>query len=145
MSIYNQVLWGVKTLLASTVRNSTQTINGQDIIDPTNSAGARSGINAEVSGAVFYLNVTAVPGIDTVQLVLEEQDPTSGVWTQVTATTATAVTGMVKMKIKSAITVVVASVTGVTVQDVLPPIWRIRVVHSAGTNFTYSLGCGLYC
>lgn len=145
MSIYNQVLWGVKTLLASAVRTSTQVINGQDILDPTNSAGVRSGINAEVSGAVFYLNVTAAPGVETLQLVLEEQDPVSGVWSTVTSTLATTATGMVRMKIKSAITAVAASTTQVVVQDVLPAIWRIRVVHSAAGNWTYSLGCALYC
>lgn len=144
MSIYNQVLWGTRTLLASAVRSATQAIVGQDIIDPAVN-GNRSGINAEISGAVFYLNVTAVPGVDTVQLVLEEQDPTSGVWSQVAATTATAVTGMVRMKIKPAIAGVAASTTGVQVQDIMPAIWRVRVVHSGAGNFTYSLGFAGYC
>lgn len=134
-----------KTLLASAVRAATQTILGQDILDPTNSAGQRSGIYAEAVGGVFYLNVTAVPGVDTVQLVLEEQDPTSGVWSTVAAQTATAATGMVRLKIKPDVVAVAASTSGITVQDVFPAIWRIRVVHSAASNFTYSLGCALFC
>jgi hypothetical protein len=48
------------------------------------------------------------------------------------------------MKVKPSITAVAATTTGVTIQDQLPAIWRIRVVHSAGTNFTYSLGVILY-
>jgi len=147
MSIYTQTIQGVYTALASAIRSATQTVLGSSLIDPK-SAQADSrlqvGINTEVSGLIAYLNITAVPGVDTVQLVLEEQDPASGVWTQITATVATAVTGMVIMKVKQAITAVAASTTGVRVQDTLPAIWRLRVVHSAGTNFTYSLGVVLY-
>lgn len=145
MSAYVNVIQGKYSVLGSAVRAATQTILGQDIIDPVNSAGFRSGISAEASGLAAYLNVTVVPGVDTVQLVLEEQDPVSGVWSQVCATTATAATGMVRMKVKPAIIAVAATVTGITVQDVMPGIWRLRVVHSAGTNFTYSLGVVLYC
>lgn len=144
MSAYANVIQGKYIPLAAGVRSTTQIIYGQDLIDPVMASGQRSGISAECSGLVAYLNVTAVPGADTVKLVLEEQDPASGVWTQVTATTATAATGMVKMKLKPAITAVAATVAGVTVQDILPGTWRIRVVHSAGSNFTYSLGVVLY-
>ena len=51
---------------------------------------------------------------------------------------------MVKLKLAPAIAAVAASTSGVTVQDTLPANWRIRVVHSAGTNFTYSLSVVLY-
>ena len=145
MSIYVPVIQGVYTPLQAAVRNSTQTLAGKDIIDPNNAnAKFSTGINPEASGLIAYLNVTAVPGVDAVQLVLEEQDPASGVWSTVAASTATAVTGMVKLKLKAAVTAVAASVAGVVVQDVLPAIWRLRVVHSAGSNFTYSLGVVLY-
>jgi hypothetical protein len=51
---------------------------------------------------------------------------------------------MVIMKVKQAIAGVNASQTGIRLQDTLPALWRVRVVHSAGTNFTYSLGIVLY-
>lgn len=145
MSIYNQIIQGEYVLLSSGIRNSTQVFLGDDIIDPQHADGNRSGINQEASGIIAWLNVTAVPGVDTVQLVLEERDPASGAWTQVTATTATAVTGMVKLKLKQAIAAVAATTTGVQAQDTLPGTWRLRVVHSGAGNFTYSLGCTLYC
>lgn len=146
MSIYTQTIQGTYTLLPSAVRNATQIILGNNIIDAKNSSGNyfSTGINTEVSGIIAYLNVTSVPGTDTVQLVLQEQDPASGTWSTVAATTATAATGLVKLKVKQAITAIAATATLVQVQDTLPAIWRVQVVHSAGTNFTYSLGAVLY-
>ena len=145
MSVYTPSIQGIYTSLPSAVRSATQTLLGRQIIDPKYGTGFDgNGINPEASGLVTYLNITAAPGTDTVQLVLEEQDPASGVWSQVTATTPTTATGMVRMKIKPSITAVAASATGVVVQDILPAIWRLRVVHSAATNFTYSLGVVLY-
>lgn len=143
MSIYTPTIQGTYTLLASAVRTSTQVLLGADIIDPAKN-GLRSGINQEVSGIIAYLNVTSVPGTDTVQLVLEEQDPASGTWSQIAATTATAATGLVKLKLKQAIAAVAATTTLVQVQDTMPAIWRLRVIHSAASNFTYSLGAVLY-
>jgi hypothetical protein len=146
MSIYTQTIQGIYTALTSATRNTTQTVVGSSLIDPQSIKDQRlqTGINTEASGLIAYLNVSAVPGVDTVQLVLEEQDPASGSWSQVTATTATAVTGMVIMKIKQAITAVAATTTGVRIQDTLPALWRLRVVHSGVGNFTYSLGVVLY-
>jgi len=146
MSIYVPIIQGIYTLLASAARTaSPAAMNGKDIIDPLN-ANARfsTAINPEVSGLIAYLNVTVAPGVETLQLILEEQDPLSGVWSQVTATTATTTTGMVKMKVKPAVTAVAASTSGVVVQDVLPAIWRIRVAHSAASSWTYSLSLVLY-
>lgn len=148
MSIYTQTIQGIYTALASAVRNSTQTILGSSLIDPKSvNADSRVGgvgVNTEVSGVIAYLNVTAVPGIDTVQLVLEEQDPASGTWTQVCATLPQVATGMIKLKVKQAIAVAAATVSLVQSQDTMPAIWRLRVVHSGAGNFTYSLGVILY-
>ena len=145
MSIYTQTVQGLYTALPAANYSSTQVINGKDLIDPKNNTPMFStGINPEVSGIIAYLNVTAVPGVQSVQLVLEEQDPASGVWSLVAATLATVVTGMVRLKLKQAIAAIAASITQVQVQDTLPPVWRLRVVHSGAGSFTYSLGIALY-
>ena len=145
MSIYVPSIQGIYTPLASAVRTATQTLNGRQIIDPSyNSGYSGNGINPECAGLIAYLNVTAAPGVETLQLALEEQDPASLVWSTVTATTATTATGMVRMKVKPSITAAAATTTGVTIQDQLPAIWRLRVVHSASGNWTYSLGLVLY-
>lgn len=145
MSIYTQTIQGIYTALASAARTATQIINGRTIIDPAYNTGlSGNGINPEASGLIAYLNITVAPGVETLQLVLEEQDPVSLTWSTVAATTAAAVTGMVKLKIKQAITAVAASGTGIQVQDTLPAIWRVRVIHSAASSWTYSLGIILY-
>jgi hypothetical protein len=140
MSAYNNLIQGTYNLLTSGVRTTTQVFTKQQIMD----ANSVSGINQEASGIIAYLNVTAVPGTDTVQLVLEEIDPLSGVVAQIAATTATTVTGLVRLKLKQAITAIAPSVTQVQAQDTLPANWRLRVVHSAASNFTYSLSAVLY-
>ena len=144
MSIYAQTIQGVYTVLASATRTTTQTIAGKDLIDPKNGTIFASGANQEVSGIIAYLNVTAAPGIETLQLVLEEQDPASGLWSTIVGTLVTTLAGMVKLKLKPAIAAIAASVSLVQSQDTLPAMWRIRVVHSAAGNWTYSLGVVLY-
>ena len=144
MSIYTQTIQGVYTVLPSAVRTATQTLVGKDVIEPKNGTIFASGINQEVSGIIAYLNVTAAPGVETLQLALEEQDPVSLVWSTVVATLATAVTGMVRLKVKQAIAVVAPSTTQAQSQDTMPAIWRVRVIHSAAGNWTYSLGVVLY-
>jgi len=145
MSVYTPIIQGIYTALPAAVRNSSQTIIGRTLIDPR--AGDPifgTAINPEASGIIAYLNITAAPGSETLTLILDEQDPVSGAWSSVASTSGTTVTGMVKLKLKQAIAAVAASGTGVQVQDTLPPIWRVRVAHSAGSNWTYSLGIVLY-
>ena len=144
MSIYTQPIQGVYTALASAVRTTTQVINGKDLVDPKNGTQFSSGINQEVSGIIAYLNITSAPAIETLQLAVEEQDPASGIWSTVVATLVTSATGLVKLKLKQAIAAVAASTSVVQSQDTLPAMWRVRVIHSAGGNWTYSLGIVLY-
>jgi hypothetical protein len=145
VSIYTQPIQGIYTALASAARTASQTIVGRTLIDPAYGTGySGNGINPEASGIIAYLNVTVAPGVETLQLVLEEQDPVSGVWSTLAATTATTATGMVRLKMKQAIAAIAASTTQVQIQDTLPAIWRVRVVHSAAGSWTYSLGIVLY-
>jgi hypothetical protein len=116
--------------LASGVRSATQT-------------GAEQ-TNMEAVGLTAYLNVSAVPGVDTVLLRLEEKDPLSGVWFTVTQTLAQAATGLIVLNCIPDIAPIAASVSIVTISDRLPHRWRLSVVHSAGTNFTYSLSYVLH-
>ena len=145
MSIYTPTIQGIYTARASAVRNASQTIVGRDLIDPANASSIfGTGINPEVSGLIVYLNVTAAPGIETLQLILEEQDPASLTWSVVGATLVTTTAGMVKLKVKQSILSIAASTAGIQLQDTLPYAWRIRIVHSAAGNWTYSLGIVLY-
>lgn len=149
MSAYSPIIQGVYVPLASAVRAATQVLTRDQIVlgsnVPNNSLNPSAAAELpETSGIIAYLNITAVPGVDTVQLVLEEQDPASLVWSVVAATLVTAVTGLVILKLKPAITPAAASAIRVTVQDSMPANWRLRIVHSAASNFMYSLGVTLY-
>ena len=145
MSIYVPTIQGVYTALPSAVRNATQVIIGRDLIDPENGDPRFStGINPEASGIIVYVNVTAVPGAETVTLALDEQDPVSGTWAQIVATNTNNGTGLMRLKMKPAIQTISAGALQVQVQDTLPAIWRVRVIHSSTGNWTYSMGIVLY-
>jgi hypothetical protein len=86
-------------------------------------------------GVKAILNVTAVPGVDTVQLVIEGKDPVSGVYFAILSAAARAGAGTDVLTVYPGITVT----ANVSAADLLPDTYRARVVHSAGTSFTYSL------
>ncbi len=113
------------TLLASAARTATVT------------GGAQTNLSGDCLTA--YLNVSAVPGVDTVLLQLQEQDPLSGTWVTLAATLAQAATGLIVLKVGPGIAAIAAAVAAVAVNQRLPYKWRLNVVHSAGTSFTYSL------
>ena len=81
------------------------------------------------------LDVTAVPGTDTVQLVIEGKDPQSGKYYTLLSAAARSTAGTDVLTIGPG----VATVANVSAAGVVPSIYRTRVVHSAGTSFTYSL------
>jgi hypothetical protein len=108
---------------ASAVRNATLT--GDDNIKVPGNRGVK-----------VVLDATAVPGVDTVQLVVENKDVTSGKYVQVLAAVARAGAGTDTLTVYPG-GVVTANVSA---NDEIADTYRIRVVHSAGTNFTYSVG-----
>ena len=143
MALNAPIFQGTYVAAVSTIRNATLVILGLDLMDPKHSDGFRTGSGAEASGIIAYLNITAV-GTGTLQLVLEEQDHVSLAWSQVAATVAANSIALVKLKLKSSITQIVSTSTNAVIQDVLPANWRIRIIHTDGSNYTYSLGVVLY-
>ena len=108
-------------------------------------SGARTSLQTSLDqtnynwrGALFYFNVSAVPGTDTVQLVIDGKDPASGTYRAIYSATATAATGLSAHALYPGAT----SAAGFTAasSQILPRTWRWRIVHSASTSFTYSLG-----
>lgn len=85
-------------------------------------------------GAHFLLNVTAVPGVDTVTLSVEGLDALGNTYPMLTSVAINAA-GMNEIKIHPDVTVA----ANVALKDFLPDRWRATVTHSAGTDFTYSL------
>jgi hypothetical protein len=86
-------------------------------------------------GVKAVLNVTAVPGVATVQLVIEGKDKASGAYYTILQAAARVGAGVDVLTVYPG----VAVTANVSASDVLPDVYRARVIHSAGTNFTYSL------
>ena len=116
------------TLLPSAVRAATQTLV----------ATANQGWGA----AIFYLTTTVGAAAETLQLVIDAQDPASlafVVWATFPVTAA-AFVGTKAYHLSSGAIETVAA-TDVEVQALaLPGRFRVRLVHSAAGSWTYSLG-----
>lgn len=94
--------------------------------------------NKKVAGAhgcIAILNVTAVPGVDTVTLTIEGKDPVSGTYYTVLSAAARVATGADVLQVQPG----GAVTANVSANASLPDTYRVRVIHSAGTNFTYSV------
>lgn len=93
------------------------------------------------SGVKAVLDVTVVPGVDTVQLVIEENigPPIGGsgapVWRQIAAAVASAAVARQVLTVHPAVT----AVANVAVSDAPMDGIRVRVVHSAAGAFSYTL------
>jgi hypothetical protein len=99
-------------------------------------------VNPNAAGVIVYFAVSAVPGTDTVTLTIEAKDPASGLYSALyTAPPISTIT-------RPARYILYPGVVGVAPTMVLglplPRTWRVTVLHSAATNFTYSVGCA-YC
>lgn len=110
---------------ASAVRNAT--LNG-DAIGRSSHRGVKA-----------WLNVTAVPGTDTVTLSVEENigTPASPNWRQLGACAARVGAGVDVLTVHPEI----AAVANVAINAYPLEQVRLKVTHSAGSNFTYD--CGL--
>lgn len=87
-----------------------------------------------VSAAHIVINMTAVPGVATVTPTIEGKDALGNYYPILTGP-AIAATGITVLRIAPGL----LAVANLTANDVLPDTWRINCVHSAGTNFTYSV------
>jgi len=100
--------------LASAVRAATTT--SADIV------------NYNGSSATLVLSVTAVPGVDTVQMIIEGKDIASGAYYTLISSTASPL-----------LRTAAVAVTDIATY-ILPRVFRVRVVHTGVGNFTYSVG-----
>lgn len=134
-------------ILPSIVRTATQVLTRDQVlallgIIASGSQIGGAGTAQDFTGIILYLAISAVPGTDTVQLVLEEIDHAGNVLA-FAACSATAAISTQKLFVNRGVTISIATTTGITLQNILPPNWRVRVVHSAASNFTYSLAISL--
>lgn len=127
------------TLLVSAVRAADTTVTLDSVLNPVDNAGNPRGADIAYKGYIFYLNISAVPGGDTVKIQLQEQDPLSGTWTTVVQTNVQVNIAMVTLRQYAGGPEIAASATEVVTGRVISNKVRAKVVHSGAGNFTYSL------
>lgn len=110
------------TLLASAARTATTSS-----ADQTNYNG---------QAVAVTVNVTVVPGVETLTVTIEAKDPVSGAYTTILSSDALVATGTVRMRVGTNIT----AVSNLAAADVLGRTWRVTVTPSASGSFTYSVG-----
>lgn len=114
-----------RTVLAAAVRAATG--NSGDLA------------NNACRGVDVIIDMTAVPGVDTVTFSIEGKDPVSGKWYTLLASAALVATGVVVLHVYPGATVT----ANLSANANLPRAWRVVATHSAATNFTYSVGANL--
>ena len=84
----------------------------------------------------LIIDITVVPGIDTVTVSIQGRDPTSGKLYTILASTALVATGTTILKVGPGLPVT----ANLSANDVLPHDLVILFTHSAASSFTYSAG-----
>ncbi len=96
-------------------------------------------VNQSSGGMHLILDVTAVPGVDTITPTIQGYDPVSDKWYPILVGNAIVATGMTVLKVHPGI----ASVANGAASDMLPWKWRLSIAHSAASSFTYSASANI--
>lgn len=99
--------------------------------------------NPGARGAYFVMDITTVPGTDTIQLFVDVWNIAENDWYAIAQDDATAATGVRQLLIYPG-AVDTDSDLDKVVQLPLPHRLRVRVTHSAASDFVYSVGVA-YC
>lgn len=110
------------TLLASAARTSTTNTADQTLFNGR--------------GAVLFLDITVVPGVETVTLAVQIKDPASGKYISILTSAPQATTGTTIYAVYPGVT----PAGGIAISFQLTHTWRVLLTHSASGSFTYSLG-----
>jgi len=111
---------GQNILIAAGVKTATN--NSGDVVRTTEQA------------AHFVINVTAVPGVDTVTPKIQGKDAL-GNYYDILVGTAIVATGITVLKAGAGI----GQLANLAAADVLPDIYRVLMTHSAASNFNYTV------
>jgi len=105
---------------------------GSTVVDLTNDSNYR--------GAYIITDITAVPGGgQTIQIFIDMYNPATGQYTVIAQSATITIVSVHKFIVCPGITDTDSEFTKVT-QVALTKRWRIRILHSAGGNWNYSVG-----
>lgn len=85
-------------------------------------------------GVKVVLDITTVPGVDTVTMTIQGKDPVSGKYYTILASAALVAVATTVYTVFPGAPVS----ANVSANDTIPDIYRLIFTHSAGTNFVYS-------
>lgn len=118
-------------------------IDSPSILTLLNAAAAADGAaqtNLVGSGAVFFVNITALGGTTpTATFKIQGQDPASLGWYDILTSAAIGAVGLTPLRIYPGI----AAIANVAASDVLPRTFRVRLHALAGTTPTVTATVGL--
>jgi hypothetical protein len=131
-------------LMANPLYDEEPSFNNQDLVIlssavRTASANGVDRTNHNARGLILVIDMTVVPGVDTVTFTIQGKDPASGKYYTVLASAALVATGTVVLRVGPGLT----AAANLVANDILPRTWRVITTHSAGTSFTYSVGAVL--
>jgi hypothetical protein len=95
--------------------------------------------NNNANGVWVVLNITAVPGADTITLKIQGKDPTSGTYVDLLTGSAQSGIGTTEYALYPGVT----ETANVDVGRPLPRTWLVTVTHSGSGAFTYSVGASV--
>lgn len=114
-----------ETILGSAAR--TATTNSSDIP------------NEGSKGGHFLVDVTSITDSPSIVVHVQGKDPTSSGYYDILVGTAITATGLVVFKVYPGID----TDYGDAANDILPSVYRVRVVHADADSITYSVGANL--
>lgn len=115
--------------------------NNQDLVIlasavRTASANGADRVNQNARGLILVIDMTVAPGVDTVTFTVQGKDPASAKYYTILASAAIVAVSTVVLRVGPGLT----AAANLVANDILPRTWRVITTHSAGTNFTYSVG-----
>ena len=118
--------------------------NNQDLIilaSAVRAASASGGdrTNHSARGLILVIDMTVVPGIDTVTFTIQGKDPASAKYFNLLVSAAIVAVSTVVLRVYPGLT----AAANLVASDVIPRTWRVITTHSAATNFTYSVSAAL--
>jgi len=126
------------TGLTSEVQNASVTLLSSEARTGTIVTPVRK--NAQFSAARFTINVTAVPGVDVVTPIIQGVDPLSGAVYNVLVGLNIILAQTVVMRVGPRIE---REIPNLTMNDLLPSLFQVTMLHSGAGSFTYSVNAEL--
>lgn len=96
-------------------------------------------LNEHCKGLHLTIDMTAVPGVQTVTFTIQGKDPISGKYYTILASAAIVAVSTVVLRVYPSL----VAAANLVANDVLPRSWRVTATHSGAGSFTYSVAASL--